>query len=176
MLRIAALLLMLWPSAVLAQAPSAPEGLTWMVLRDINDAYFNQDDPTNRPPLTTVVPPGVIQAVEVSPDGQTDWLVDYEKAGVNAFCGTGGCVRRLYVSTPDGLVRAFDNQALSFEITGEDAGRRIQIAVHHTYCGLNQWDCRAAFRWDAATRKLVTTPLPGGRKGAANFDPLGVDD
>ena len=156
-----------------AQAQAAPpEGLVWMVLRDINEVYFDPDDPTNRPPLVTEVPEGVIRPVVVSDDGQSDWLVDYEAAGVNAFCGTGGCVRRLYVSTPDGLVRAFDAQALQFELVETGAQTQIRVAVHHVYCGIDQWDCHAAFRWDAAARKLVSTPLPKGEAAADGYQPL----
>lgn len=166
-----ALALLLTP--VQAQAQAVPEGLSWMVLRDINEVYFDPNDPTNRPPLVTTVPDGVIRAVDLSHDGRTDWLVDYEPAGVNAFCGTGGCAKQLYVSTPDGLVRAFDAQALAFEIAGRGAATEIRVAVHHTYCGLDQWDCRAAFRWDAEARRLVPARVPGGDATAAGFQPLG---
>lgn len=42
---------------------------------------------------------GVAQAP--SPEGLV-WLVDYEQpSGVNSVCGTGGCLRRVYVSVDD---------------------------------------------------------------------------
>lgn len=67
-------------------------GLVWMAIRDINAVYDDDAEPMNRPPVTMRPPEGMIRAVDVSHDGRPDWLVDYEPAGVNAYCGTGGCL------------------------------------------------------------------------------------
>lgn len=142
-------------------APEPPEGLAWMVLRDINAAYFDPDDPTNRPPLATEVPEGVIRAVDVSRDGRPDWLVDYgvEAAAVTGFCGTGGCLKRLYVSTEDGLVRAFDQPASELTI---DAAGGVEAEVHPLYCTPARDSCRFAWAWDLEARRLVERPAADG--------------
>lgn len=146
------------PSA--AQSP--PEGLVWMALRDINETYFDRDDPTNRPALATRPPVGMIRAVNVSRDGKPDWLVDYSKTDTSHFCGTGGCLQRLYVSTDDGYVRAFDQQALEFEVTERAGGRGVEVMVHHSYCTPERSECRFAWAWDTEQRRLVERPAIDG--------------
>ncbi|RZJ89126.1 MAG: hypothetical protein EON88_20305 [Brevundimonas sp.] len=163
------------PAVAAAQEPgpvAPPEGIVWMALRDINEIYFDADDPTDRPPLVTAAPQGMIRQVDISRDGRPDWLVDYEAAGQGAFCGTGGCLERLYVSTPDGLVRAFDQQAMDFQIVERDGEPRLDMMVHHLFCEPETWDCRAAFRWDAAARKMVPAAVAEGFAAAVSFPPL----
>lgn len=142
-------------------APTPPEGLTWMALRDLNGAYDDPDDPGNRPPLVTQVPDGMIRAVDVSRDGRPDWLVDYgvDEAASAGFCGTGGCAKRLYVSTGDGLVRAFDGQASELAI---DAAGVVEAEVHHLYCTPARESCRFAWSWDAEAGRLVERPAADG--------------
>lgn len=55
--------------AAVATAQTPPETLTWMVLNEINGAYFDRTEPFNRPTLVTRVPDGVIRPVDVSHDG-----------------------------------------------------------------------------------------------------------
>ena len=172
-MKLIAVLLALVAGPAVAQAQeSPPEGLVWMALRDINEIYFDADDPTNRPPLVTAVPEGMIRQVDISRDGQPDWLVDYEAPGQGAFCGTGGCLERLYVSTPDGLVRAFDQQAMDFTIVERGGEAHLDMLVHHIFCEPENWDCRAAFRWDDATRTMVPAAVGEGVAAAVRFPPL----
>src|SRR5690606_28981762 len=132
MLAAAAALLTAAAAPAVAQTP--PEGLVWLALRDINAAYFDPDDPTNRPPLATEPPPGMIRAVVVCDAGRPDWLIDYGRAGLARYCGTGGCRQRLYVSHPDGYVRAFDAQAFDLSFHDRGGERRLEARVHHGYC------------------------------------------
>lgn len=165
---IAGLVLGLAATAVEAQTP--PEGLVWMALRDINDASFDRDDPTNRPPLVTAPPEGMIRAVDVSQDGRPDWLVDYQPSGPNQYCGTGGCLQRLYISDEDGLVRAFDAQALGLTVRPDG---EVEAWVHHSYCRGEDWECRFRFRWDAGERRLVQTWASASAFGDENaFVPI----
>lgn len=87
--------------AVPVQAQTPPEGITWYVLNELNRLYLDLDDPTNRPPLETVVPDGVLVPVEINGDGQTEWLINWPEA--TQFCGTGGCQRSLYISREGGV-------------------------------------------------------------------------
>lgn len=143
-----------------AQAQTPHEGLAWMVLRDINETTFDRDDPTNRPPLVTRVPDGVIRAVDLTPDGHADWLVDYGPAELSAYCGTGGCAKILYVSLGDeGLTRAFDEQAHELTLYEAEDERRVEAWVHHSFCsGDAGRECRFAYAWDADLRRLVERP------------------
>ncbi|MBN8530020.1 MAG: hypothetical protein J0M36_12405 [Caulobacterales bacterium] len=147
-----------------AMAQATPEGLAWMVLRDINDYGFDRDDPTNRPPLVVQVPAGAIRAVDVTHDGRSDWRIDYEAVGISGFCGTGGCSQIVYVSLgDDGLTRAFDNQAHGLTFYEADGESRIEAWVHHSYCSSDaSRDCKLAYAWDPALKRLVERPNRAG--------------
>lgn len=146
------------------RAQTPPEGIVWMALRDINEYGFDPDDPTNRPPLVAEVPAGMIRAVDLTPDGRPDWLVDYEAAGISSHCGTGGCTLILYVSLgDDGLMRAFDEQAHGLTFYEVDGERRVEAAVHHALCSSDaSRECRYAFAWDSDLRRLVERPTRDG--------------
>lgn len=174
----AAFWLALWlAEAARAQPPEPPEGLVWMALRDTNATWFDPDDPTNRPPLTTTVPEGMIRAVDVSPDGVADWLIDYEKAGLSQYCGTGGCLKRLYVSGDAGFTRAFDAQALGLEVRQGDAGVQVEAWVHHLYCVPDNRDCRYVYVWDVGAGRLELVTTTSEREpGESAFMPLAPHD
>lgn len=160
-------------SGVYAQTP--PEGLVWMALNEINADPFDRDDPTDRPPLVTRVPDGMLRAVDVSPDGRTDWIVDFGAAGLSAFCGTGGCTRVLYVSGGDtGFVRAFDAQALAFDVVERGGETRVEARVHHLNCRPGQDECRFAWTWSPELTRLVERPAADGltRLEGGGFDPV----
>lgn len=150
-------------AACTVRSSSPPEGIVWIAISDINAFYDDPDDPTNRPPLTRVPPPGMITVVDVSHDGRPDWLIDYEHDGVGRFCGTGGCRRRLYVSTGDHYTRVFDAPALAFSIMQGRGQVLIEAQVHHADCVADDWNCRYAWTWDEAARRLVPAPTADGR-------------
>ncbi len=158
-----------------ASAQTPPEGLVWMALNEINADHFDRDDPTNRPPLVTRVPDGMLRPVDVSPDGRTDWIVDFGAAGLSAFCGTGGCARILYVSGGDtGFVRAFDAQALALEVVERGGETRVEAQVHHLNCRPGQEECWFAWTWDSALNQLVERPAADGltRLEGGGFPPI----
>lgn len=161
-------------------AQSVPEGVAWVALRDINDAYADLDDPTNRPPLATQAPEGMIRAVDFTPDGRADWLIDYGPAEMSLYCGTGGCRQRLYVSLGgDGLMRVFDQQAHRLTFYEADGERRIEAEVHHALCFSEAGgDCRFAFAWDPDARRLVERPTRDGRAiiAVGAFSPIDTSD
>lgn len=157
------------------RAQTPPEGLVWMALNEINADYFDRDDPTNRPPLTTEIPDGMLRPVDVSPDGVTDWIVDFQAAELSAFCGTGGCTRILYVSGGDtGFRRVFDAQALAFNVVVRDGEPRIEAQVHHLECRPDRAECWYAWAWDEDLGRLVERPSPDGvtRLEGGGFQPI----
>lgn len=171
-LSIAMLLSLGFTAPALAQeAAQPPAGIVWMAVNDINSLYFDPDDPTNRPPLLTAPPEGMVTAVDINADGQPDWLVDYEKAGEARYCGTGGCLARLYVSDGPNYVRALDRQALEFSV---EPGGEVRAWVHHGVCTPDNWDCRVVWRWNPATRTL--DQVPGGENAPAPGAAPAIDD
>lgn len=155
-----------------ARAETPPAGITWFVLHEVNGFDLNRDDPTDRPPLLTAVPEGVIQPVDVSHDGVTDWLIAWPDSA--QFCGTGGCQRTLYVSggaTTDrgeaggqtgGFTRAFDRQAFALTIGEVGDETRIEAWVHHLHCPPEREECRFAWAWDPHRRELTERPASDG--------------
>lgn len=138
--------------------PSPREALEWMVLNEINSAYFTREEPMNRPALVKHVPEGVIRQVDISHDGVADWLVDYTDSGL-MFCGTGGCLRSLYVSVPDGShVLAFNDQSIDFVIARRSTETVIDMSVHQVMCEPMNDDCAYSFAWDAGLGRLVERP------------------
>lgn len=132
-----------------------PEGFRWYVLNEVNGFYLDIDDPTNRPPLVTEVPEGVLEPVDLNRDGRTDWLIRWPDS--TQFCGTGGCRTTLYISDEDGFIRAFDRQALRFEIKVIDRESRVEAALHHLNCNEGQEECLRAWAWDPAAGRLQET-------------------
>ena len=140
------------------QEMDAPEGLAWMAIRDINAVYDDDAEPMNRPPVVLTPPKGMIRAVDVSHDGRPDWLVDYGASDTNAYCGTGGCLLRLYVSAGDDYIQAMDAQVL--RLTFADDG--VQAQAHPALCR-DRDPCLLAWRWDEAGGRLTPTPASDGR-------------
>lgn len=159
-------------AAQTASHEAPPEGFVWYVLNTLNGADLDIEDPTNRPPLITEVPGGVLEPVEVNGDGRTDWLIRWPEA--IAFCGTGGCRVSLYISDGDGFVRAFDRQALAFGISGVGAGRRVEATLHALECEDGSDPCRRAWVWDKQAGRLREHP-PGAAPVAVIAVPAATD-
>lgn len=143
-----------------ARAQTAPEGLAWYVLNELNGFYLDVEDPTNRPPLVTRVPDGVLTAVEINGDGRPDWLIHWPES--TQFCGTGGCRTTLYISEGDSFVRAFDRQALRLELKRVEGELRLEAWVHHLQCSQDQEECLRAWTWDPAAGRLQERPSSDG--------------
>ncbi len=146
----------------LAQQPvqTPPEGFRWYVLNELNGFYLDIDDPTNRPPLLTEVPEGVLEPVDLNRDGRTDWLIRWPDS--TQFCGTGGCRTTLYISDEGGFVRAFDRQALRFAVNTVDGEVRVEAALHHLYCDRDQDECLRTWAWEPAAGRLQERPSSDG--------------
>lgn len=161
------------PAQAHVQAPEPPPGFAWYVLNQLNSFGFDIDDPTNRPPLVTEVPEGVLVPVDVSKDGVTDWLIQWPDD--TQFCGTGGCQRSLYVSDDGGYVRAFDRQAWDLEIRPVASEVRLEASFHHLNCSPQRETCRLAWAWDPNSRRLVERPSSDGVRIIGGFGEAAVD-
>ncbi|WP_439472689.1 hypothetical protein [Brevundimonas sp.] len=147
--------------AAQSAAQTPPEGFSWYVLNELNGFYLDIEDPTNRPPLITEVPEGVIEPVDLNMDGRTDWLIRWPDS--TRFCGTGGCRTTLYICGEDGFVRAFDRQALRFEIKVIDREQRVEATLHTVNCREGREECTRVWVWDAAAKRLrVVASSDGG--------------
>lgn len=167
--------------AVAAIEPTPPAALTWMVLRELNDFYADIDFPTDRPPLVTEVPEGVLKPVDINHDGVPDWLIDWQESA--QFCGTGGCERTLYISGGEtsntdevGYLRAFDRQALEFSVVEVGGKARIEAWVHHLECADERPECRYAWTWDDTARRLIPAVAGDGREVLDGGGPVVIDD
>ena len=153
-----------------AQAQTPPEGLVWYVLNTLNGFYLNVDDPTDRPPLVTTLPDGVLTPAEINHDGRPDWLIRWPDS--SQFCGTGGCRVSLYISDGDRFIRAFDRQALRFDM-GEVAGElHIETALHALHCSDQSVECLRTWAWDPAAGRLQERPSSDGMSRISGTDPV----
>lgn len=143
-----------------ARAQTPPEGFSWYVLSELNGFYLDVEDPTNRPPVITQVPDGVLSPVEINGDGRPDWLIRWPES--TQFCGTGGCRTTLYISDGEGFVRAFDRQALRLDIRRAEGELRIEAWLHHLECSQSQDECLRAWAWDPAAGRLQERPSSDG--------------
>lgn len=142
------------PRATEPVTDTTPPALTWMVLNDINGVYFDRADPMNRPPLVTEVPEGMIRQVNVSPDGQPDWLIDYSSQD-SQWCGTGGCLMTLYVSDGEDYVMALNAQVVDMAIADQAGQPVLDLTVHHLNCKQEVAECHYSYSWDAGQKTLV---------------------
>ena len=150
-------------AAVELRGTAPPAWITWLVLNDLNTHNFDPDSLTLEPRVIETPPPGLITAVDVSHDGVADWLLDYGAVGAATWCGTGGCLNRLYVSGNDGeLIRAFDGQVGTMMIVPGRGSAKVEIDVHRLYCNNSPGACRFAFTWDASDRALMPTLASDG--------------
>ena len=69
-------------------------------------------------------------------------------------------MKRLYVSTDGGYVRALDSQALDLVVS---SGRQIEVRVHHLYCADDSRDCRYRFDWNGDAGRLEPVWTSGAR-------------
>lgn len=153
------------------QTPFPPEGLRWLVVSELNRAFEDLDDPTNRPPLITVPPEGVIVPVEIDHDGVTDWMVRWP--GDSRWCGTGGCRVTLYASRDGGLRRVFDRQAVDgLRLSGEAGTGRVEGEFHPLLCRDTNGPCHLTWTIEAGDDELLISGANTRDAPAADVGPI----
>ena len=166
--------LMLAGCAMSGQTGAPPAGLSWYVISQLNAAYDDPEDPTNRPPLVMTPPAGVVRAVDINADGVSDWIVDWPESA--RFCGTGGCRVTVYLTHGQNLVRLFDRQTLqTLDLSVVDGEPRLEGSFHHGSCNEQRDDCRLAWGLDADRRKLVPRPSANGDTFAGRREEEPID-
>lgn len=97
---------------------------------------------------------GFVNSKDVNGDGIPDWYLDYDHYTCDGagFCGSAGCKTTLFVSSPHGYTKVWDDnaQAMSFRTVGGKA--QAVFDLHGTYCGRTGVD---------ACQKVI--PLNGSR-------------
>ncbi|MDO1560234.1 hypothetical protein Q0812_12425 [Brevundimonas sp. 2R-24] len=160
-MRRAALVLMLSLGLGACAAARAPSLIQAAVLTELNDDI--DLPPEDRRPQVTRVPPSMITRVNLDKDGVPDWRVDYGEAGLSVWCGTGGCLQKLYRGTEAGPVLVFENQVRELAVVDRAGERRLEIEVHGTHCGgAGVMECRFAFAWDPAADRWAERPSAQG--------------
>lgn len=167
--------------SAVAQAKPAPHGVPEPVFTAAKarfDAahaslYKGADDP----PMVPQPPASMFRKVDINLDGTPDWLVDYERASklIGGLCGTGGCLKQLYVSRPDGsFALAFAAQAIKVSVKPAKPALPFILAdMHGLYCGRTGSDaCVIAMQWGSAAGRLVPVSHPGGAALIRPFDAL----
>ncbi|WGM30814.1 hypothetical protein KKHFBJBL_01048 [Brevundimonas sp. NIBR11] len=171
----AAAVLTLSGCAMVAQTSAPPAGLSWYVISQLNSFYDDPEDPTNRPPLLTEPPAGVVRAMDVNGDGANDWVVDWPEGA--QFCGTGGCRYTVYLTHGQNLVRVFDRQVLDgLTFSMADGEPRFEGSFHHGSCNDRRDDCRLAWGLDSTTRTLVPRPSANGDTFSSRDEEGPIDD
>ncbi|WP_340644773.1 hypothetical protein [Phenylobacterium sp.] len=144
----------LWIAAalLLSSCATAPSDLLAKVQNDIKD-----DMPPVRPAGRLFAP------VVISHDGVRDWHVDFERQGM-AWCGTGGCTHKLFVSrSGGGYVLAFDEQVRELALRHTPKATILDLEIHGTHCGLaGVNECRRSFLWDEAQGRFGEQPNAHG--------------
>jgi len=160
--------------AMSAQTSAPPAGLSWYVISQLNSFYDDVDDPTNRPPLVSKPPTGVVRAVDVNADGVNDWIVAWPDS--TQFCGTGGCRFTVYLTHGQNLVRIFDRQTFApLDMTVVDGEPRFEGSFHHGSCKEQRDDCRLAWGLDATTRRLAPRPSANGDTYSSQADEAPIE-
>lgn len=170
----AAAVLTLSGCAMVAQTSAPPAGLSWYVISELNNFHDDPEDPTNRPPLLSKPPAGVVRAVDINADGANDWIVEWPES--TQFCGTGGCRVTVYLTHGQNLVRIFDRQTLQpLSLSMVEGEPRLEGSFHHGSCNELRDDCRLAWGLDANRRTLVPRPSANGDTYAARREEETID-
>lgn len=91
-------------------------------------------------------------ARDLNGDGLTDYVLDYGAFACgersSEWCGTGGCRTEIYLSTPSGFVRAFDDLVRTWQVQpGERAV--FTFTIHGIACSLpGPAECTRRLVWD----------------------------
>lgn len=154
-----------------------PEPVSTAAKARFNTAHASLYEGSDDPPMVPQPPASMFRKVDINRDGTPDWLVDYERASklVGGLCGTGGCLKHLYVSRPDGsFALAFAAQAIKVSVKPAKSALPFVLAdMHGLYCGGTGSDpCVIAMHWGSAAGRLVPVSHPGGAALIRPFDAL----
>ena len=122
-------------------------------------------------------PAAMFRKADINRDGTPDWLVDYGRASsvIGGLCGTGGCLKQIYVSARDGsFALAFAAQAIKVSVKPVKPALPLVLAdMHGLYCGGTGSDaCVIAMQWGSAAGRLVPVSHTGGAALIRPFDAL----
>ncbi len=158
------LLLAACSPAVAPAATAVPDAVRKPV-----EAYYTENlkdmvDPEQPDAFKIAVPPAMYSRIDVNGDGIPDWKVDYEKAqNASFFCGTGGCLRQIYVSHGGTHVLAFERTVREFKLGKANGERILDIDFHGSTCGgAGVEECPRRYAWDTALGRFIERPNKKG--------------
>jgi hypothetical protein len=153
-----AMAVMLACQSVVVAASPYPPIVSEQIFKDFSNL------PSARP-RKIEVPDGLIRSVNLSPDGRTDWLIDYSKAKTGNWCVAAGCRQLIFVSRKDGtLQKAFDAPVLHLRFATRKGEPRIDVEARGGTCGAAITTlCSESFAWNEALGLLVERPNAAGK-------------
>lgn len=131
---------------------------------DATTAPSADDEPDYNPPHL-VAPAGMFHRADINNDSVTDWVVDFEKApNPSYFCGTGGCVHRIYVSNASGgWDLAMDTQVRAFKLRRSKGRTLLNVDFHGSVCGGFGVDpCPRDYAWSETAGRFIGRVSPMG--------------
>jgi len=102
----------------------------------------------------TEIKPDFVRKLDLTGNKRADYIVDFEQLACSTFesvyCGTGGCMHNIYVTTRDGaLRRVFSGQVRAYWISKAPGPKTITFDLHGGFCGKAGAD-------DCRKKKLIT--------------------
>jgi hypothetical protein len=88
----------------------------------------------------TEVKPGFVRKLDLTGNKRADYIVDFNKLKCSTFesvyCGTGGCLHNIYVTTKAGeLRRVFTETVQRYQISKAPGAKTITFDLHGGFCG-----------------------------------------
>ncbi|MET0547437.1 MAG: hypothetical protein ABWZ40_14130 [Caulobacterales bacterium] len=134
------------PVTALAQPPKPPPEVVAAA-----NAILMQD-PFHPPEKAS---PKLYRQVDVTGDGEKDWILDFMHAQSGTYCGTGGCPLRIWVRDAQSGAWRQELEMRHFHYSLPRGGG-ITIAVHGVHCGgSGADDCRLDYVWSATDRRFI---------------------
>jgi hypothetical protein len=151
-------------ACTLAAAAAVPEPVRKPVEAFYTREHQDMVDPDEPNGFRIQMPSGIFSKVDVNDDGVTDWMIDYERAqNPSLFCGTGGCLRQVYVSRDGGYVLAFDRVIRQFKLRRAKGQRLLDLDFHGSTCGgAGVEECPRGYVWDEHTGRFIERPNARG--------------
>jgi hypothetical protein len=84
--------------------------------------------------------PGLVRKLDLTGNKRVDYIVDFDKLKCSTFesvfCGTGGCLHNIYVTTKAGeLRRVFTGPVHLYQISKAPGAKTVTFHLHGGFCG-----------------------------------------
>lgn len=148
-----------------AASARPPEAVYKPVLAYYTAEHQDMIDPEEPDGFKIAMPSEIFSKLDVNGDGVADWKIDYEGAqNPSFFCGTGGCLRQVYVSRPGGgYVLAFDRVIREFKLRKVKGEHLLDLDFHGSTCGgAGVEECPRGYVWNEGLGRFIERPNAKG--------------